>query len=115
MERSDDLNILDKQSTPEVKGLWTIKLFLTGGAIILLVFIMALLWGPFGLNPNNMIFLALALMIAFGINIAGTIFGFAELKKNKNRSLIGIMGNIILMIFFLMIVLLAYTTVTTTT
>jgi Ca2+/H+ antiporter len=50
------------------------------------------------------------MIIAFGISVAGLIFGISELKKSKNkRVMIGISGHIAVLLLFLYIIYLTFT------
>ena len=84
--------------------MWTIRLLISGGILIGLTFLAATFWEAFGLTVNETIWLAISMMVSFGINLAGFIIGFVERKKNPKRALFGIIGNIILVLFFISIV-----------
>jgi hypothetical protein len=50
------------------------------------------------------------IIIAFGISVAGLIFGVSELKKSKNKKVvIGLSGHVIVLVLFLYIIYLTLT------
>ena len=100
MENQDMIDHQHKASSP----LWTIRLLITSVIITALTFLLATFWLELGFNRADTIWLALSLMISFGINIAGLIFGAIERKYNKKKALIGIIGNALLIVLFLLIV-----------
>ncbi|PXY03144.1 hypothetical protein DF185_03400 [Marinifilum breve] len=82
----------------------TFNLFLISVLIILLTIIVATFWDYLHLG-NNTTPLALSVTIAFGISIAGLILGIPEIRKNKTaKSVVGIVGHILVVLFFLGIV-----------
>lgn len=62
--------------------------------------ICATFWETMGLRSEQTPILALIMMIAFGLNVAGLIFSVSERKKDKRKSLIGLIGHLILIIGF---------------
>lgn len=84
--------------------LWTIRLLLIGLTLIVLSFAVATLWQTIGLSAHHTIWLALSLIGAFGVNVAGFVVGFSEQKKNQQRARIGIIANACCIIFFIAIV-----------
>ena len=102
MEQADILD--NKDTKPLHKKLWTIRLLIIGGGLIALTFLIATFWETLGLDGRHSIWLPVSMMIAFGINVAGCIMGLTERKKNKRRALVGILGNLLLILFFLAIV-----------
>lgn len=107
-ENTDILNNGNKKTSP--KNLWTIKLLIVGGAMIAITFLLATFWEDLGLTSNETVWLALSMMVAFGINLAGFIIGFFERNKNAKRALYGIIGNIILVLVFVLIVAYSFST-----
>lgn len=60
-----------------------------------------------GFSNQETPILAVFIMIAFGINIAGVIFGFDELNANKKKSIFGIISNSIFLVLYLSIAVFA--------
>ena len=78
----------------------TFNLFLISISIILLTIIVATFWDYLQLGENKTP-LALSVTVAFGISIAGLILGVSEVRKNKTtKSVIGIVGHVIVLLFF---------------
>ncbi|MCJ8288401.1 MAG: hypothetical protein HRT58_00100 [Crocinitomicaceae bacterium] len=98
--KQKDLNILDSDITPLVKRLWTIRLLIIGGGIIVTTFFIGTFWRTFGLSSDVNVLLALSMMIAFGINLAGLIVGFVEKHKNLRKAMLGIIGNLMFILLF---------------
>lgn len=103
--QQDNIDLLDfNNPKPFARKLWTIRLFIAGGILIVLTFLFASFWEALGLSSSSLILLALCQILSFGINIAGLIFGFVEKKKNPKWAVIGIIGNLILILFFISII-----------
>tara|TARA_A100000171_G_C2123218_1_gene141985 strand:+ start:902 stop:1177 length:276 start_codon:yes stop_codon:yes gene_type:complete len=82
----------------------TFNLFLISISIILITLIVAAYWDDLQFGENK-IPLAMSITVAFGISIAGLIIGISELKKTKTtKSIIGIIGHIVILLFFFGIV-----------
>jgi len=81
----------------------TNKLLLVSLIIIGLTFLFATFWEALGFRKEETPALAFALIIAFGLNIAGLIFAFTERNKDKKKSNIGLAGHLILIIGFIAI------------
>jgi uncharacterized protein (DUF486 family) len=78
----------------------TFNLFLVSISIIVLTLIVATFWDYLGFGENKTP-LALTVTVAFGISIAGLILGISEIRKNKStRTVIGVIGHVIVLIFF---------------
>ena len=78
----------------------TFNLFLISISIILLTIVVATFWEYLQLGENTTP-LALGVTIAFGISIAGLIMGVSEVRINKTtKSVIGIVGHIMILLFF---------------
>ncbi len=108
MEKIDNTDILDNNSEPLQKRLWAIRLLIIGGGIIAATFLVATFWETLGLNEDQTVWLALSQTIAFGINLAGLILGFVERKRNKKRSLVGIIGNLVFILLFVSIIVYSF-------
>lgn len=81
------------------------RLFVISITIVALTFLIATFWNALRLGPNK-VSLAVAIMISFGISIAGLIIGFSELKKEKSTKLwIALIGHSLIILFFLIIIL----------
>jgi uncharacterized protein (DUF486 family) len=80
------------------------NLFILSTLIILLTLIIATFWDYLNLGTNKTL-LALSVTIAFGISIAGLILGIPEYRKSRtSKTIIGLVGHIIILIFFFGIV-----------
>jgi Ca2+/H+ antiporter len=56
------------------------------------------------------VILPAVMIIAFGISVAGPIFGISELKKSKNKKvIIGLSGHVAILLLFLYIIYLTFT------
>lgn len=112
MEEEQNIDILDSGNVkPLQKKLWTIRLLIIGGALIVLTFLAAALWEVLGLTEDDTIWLAVSLMFAFGINLAGFISGLTELKLNRKRALFGTLGNLLLVLLFIAFVAYSISTI----
>lgn len=114
MEEKQKNNILDTESESSLqKKLWTIRLLLVGGGMVLITFLIATLWEKLGLDSSQTIWLGLSMMVSFGVNLAGFIIGITERKKNRPRALVGIIGNLVFILFFVFIVSYAMNSIPT--
>ena len=105
METTDILDgVQSNKRVPANRALWTIRLLVFGLALICITFLFGLLWQTIGLSEHQTIWLALSLIGAFGVNVAGFVVGFSEQKKNRKRARIGIIGNACGIAFFIAIV-----------
>ena len=85
-------------------------LFILSGLIIIGTIVLAFFWDVFGL-AENYIPLAMATTVAFGISITGLMLGFAEKRSSLTlNTLIGIIGNLIVVSFFVFIVIYSFAT-----
>lgn|GEM_PF-5409135 len=65
---------------------------------------MATFWDYIGLGENKTP-LALTVTVAFGISIAGLILGISEIRMKKStKTVIGIIGHVIVLLFFFLTV-----------
>ena len=99
--------MVDINQTVNMK-LNSIKLSILGMAIIAPVFIIATFWQALGFGSEETIFLALALIAAFGFNITGLIFGIKERKKDHKKALIGILANSALVVLFFIVLISSF-------
>ena len=85
----------------------SIKFFAISFSIIVLTLIISILKKYLVLDFNPMYF-ALAIIVAFGISIAGASFGVIELKEDgiKVSNTVGLLGNFTVIILFIWIVIL---------
>jgi hypothetical protein len=81
--------------------LTTNKLLLISAVIIGLTMLASSFWEVIGFGVDQAYLLAFAMMIAFGLNIAGVISGFKERGQDKKKSIFGIIGNMVLILVFL--------------
>ena len=96
-DKLEQVNNTGSQSgKPVQEKLWTIRLLLIGGILIAITFLVAI-------NIGSGV-LALCWLLSFGISLAGLVVGFVELKRN-NRPLLGVIGNIVLLLLFLFLLL----------
>ena len=90
----EKMEVLDNSSNHSIsQKLWSIRLLIIGVVMIVSTFLIATFWEVIGLTRTETIWLAISLMVSFGINLAGFIIGFLERKKNPKKALIGIIGN----------------------
>ncbi|MEQ8358487.1 MAG: hypothetical protein RH860_03300 [Cytophagales bacterium] len=85
----------------------TLRLLIISIIVFSLTLITATFWNKIGMTDEQTPILALIIMIAFGLNIAGLIFGFSEKRNNKKKALIGIIGNSALILIYLGLVISA--------
>ncbi|MDN5211911.1 hypothetical protein QQ020_07605 [Fulvivirgaceae bacterium BMA12] len=86
----------------------TIKLLLISIVIIVPILLIATFWQSMGLSNENTIFLALALIVAFGFNTIGVILGIKEREKDHKKATIGILANATLIVLFLILVISSF-------
>ena len=67
------------------------------------MFIANKFWTELGLTDSENIYYALIGIIIFGISTGGIFVGSKELKSNGNKTLIGLIGNSILILLFLIV------------
>jgi hypothetical protein len=85
----------------------TFTLFLASFSIISVTLLFAGFWNQLNLGPNK-VPLAVGATIAFGISIAGLIFGISEIKKSKcTKIIIGLSGHTMIVLIFAYIIYLA--------
>ena len=84
----------------------SVKLFIVSIIILALTFLIATFWDSLGLGENK-IPLAMAVTIIFGISIAGVIMWFNERKQGKKTFLIGLLGNVMIIVSFIAIIIIA--------
>jgi hypothetical protein len=87
----------------------TNKLLIISLILIIGTFILAMFTEDLGISKKIDPYLVFPYLIAFGLNIAGLIFGISEKKENGKKYLIGIYGNLILLIMFISLVVFAIT------
>jgi hypothetical protein len=87
----------------------TNKLLIISVILIVGTFILAMFTEDLGINKNVDPYLVFPYLIAFGLNITGLIFGLSEKKENGKKSIIGIIGNLILLIMFITLGIYAIT------
>jgi hypothetical protein len=68
--------------------------------IIGLTILTATFWEVLGFGSEQTPYLVFPFMIAFGLNVAGLIFAFAEKKVGDKKYRIGLFGHLILIIGF---------------
>ncbi|MBX2842759.1 MAG: hypothetical protein KTR26_13390 [Flammeovirgaceae bacterium] len=84
--------------------LMSIRLFIASLVIMVATIVLALFWDTLQLSKKQTIFLALTFILAFGLNIAGLVFGIYSLKIDQKKSWIGILGNSFLILLFVIVV-----------
>jgi hypothetical protein len=87
----------------------TNKLLTISLILIVGTFILAMFTEDLGISENIDTYLVFPYLISFGLNIAGLIFGISEKKENGKKSIIGIIGNLILLIMFVALGIYAIT------
>ena len=77
------------------------KIFLISFSIIILTLGVSAVKNYIPAELNGM-YLALAITIAFGISIAGLVFGISDIRNgNLNAKIwVGIIGNVVVIVFF---------------
>ena len=83
------------------------RLFMVSILIFAITFIIAIFWQTFGLTDKQTPFLAILLVIIFGLNIAGVIIGFGEIKTGERKAKIGLIGNSVFIVFMIMLTIYA--------
>ncbi len=91
--------------------LFTVKLLIISAIITGLTLLASTFWEQLGLGAKQASLLAFAMMIAFGVNIAGVILGISERHKDSRKATVGIIGNTTLIILFLSIATYALLTI----
>lgn len=81
---------------PAQAKLWTNKLFFISGIIMAITFLIAINLGS--------TLLTFCRLLSIGFSLSGAIVGFIELKNN-NSALLGMIGNLVLVILFIFLVL----------
>lgn len=93
------MEIIDSSKQHEQKKhLWTIWLLITSLGLIAVTFLIATFWEAFGLTEEETIWLAVSIMIGTAANIGGLVAGIVELKKNRLRAMVGIIGNAVMIL-----------------
>ena len=87
----------------------TNKLLIISLVLIVGTFILAMFTEDLGISEKIDPYLAFPYLIAFGLNIAGLIFGISEKSENGKKSLIGIIGNSIFLLMFIALGIFAIT------
>jgi hypothetical protein len=90
-----------------IPKLTTNKLFAASVAIYIIGIASSFIFFSLGFKNEDTPFIALILMIAFGVNIAGLIFSFSERKIDKRKGAIGMIGNLFFVLLFLSLALYA--------
>ena len=82
----------------------TVRLLNISLILVVVSLIAAFSWTALGFKNEETPFIALLLIICFGMNVAGVFVGFYEKRKSRKGFLYGVIGNLILvglyMIFF---------------
>lgn len=107
MEQSEILD--NKNSQPIQKKFWSIRLLVVATSIMLATFVIGVFWQKIGISQENLIWLAVSFMVAFGVNIAGIILGFLETNRNLFKALIGIIGNLLEIIILISLIVYSLT------
>ncbi len=83
----------------------TNKILLTNAILIILAIIVDKFWTELGLDESDNIYYAFLGVIIFGISVGGVFIGIKERKEVDNMSLIGLIGNSIIVLLFLILFL----------
>jgi hypothetical protein len=81
----------------------TIKLLIVSLIILALTLLFATFWEVLGLGEREAPLLSFAMMLSFGINLAGLVLAFSERHNDRKRFIIGLFGHLILIIGFLFV------------
>jgi len=79
------------------------KILILNILLLLLTFLAANFWIQLGLTDNENIYLGFAGVIIFGMSVGGFFVGLIEKTSKGKKTLIGIFGNLILIILFLIV------------
>lgn len=102
MEQSEILD--NKNSQPNHKKFWSIRLLLVATSIMVATFVIGVFWQKIGISQENLIWLGVSFMIAFGVNIAELILGFLETNRNLFKALVRIIGNFLEIVIFISLI-----------
>ncbi|MDW7690847.1 hypothetical protein R9C00_21185 [Flammeovirgaceae bacterium SG7u.111] len=81
-------------------NLKTIRALIVSVVILMITILVASLAEFLELRKEDAIFFAFAMIISTGANVAGLVFSFAEMKKNKKWAITGLISNLSLIILF---------------
>jgi hypothetical protein len=85
----------------------TNKILIVNVILGLIIFLIAFFQTELGLTDHDYYYLALLLVIVFGMSIGGFFAGIIEHKYDVGKTTIGILGNIFLVVLFLSIFIIA--------
>ncbi len=106
MEQTEILD--DKNSQPNHKVFWSIRMLIVASSIIAPSFLVGIFWQKIGISKENLIWLGVSFMVAFGVNIAGLILGFLETNRNLAKAIIGIIGNFLEIILLISLIVYSF-------
>lgn len=91
------------------KALWSVRLFTLSLALTIITLAIAFSDAEMGIpHKLEMQTLAISILLAFGSSLVGFIIGFFERKHNKRRALLGIIGNLFVLIFLSLTIIVIY-------
>ncbi|MBZ0326174.1 MAG: hypothetical protein K8F54_01095 [Altibacter sp.] len=83
------------------------KILILNLILILLAFIVGFYWNELGFSNHDQNYLALAVIIIFGLSVGGLFAGIVEHNYDQMGAIIGIIGNALLIIISISIFILA--------
>ena len=89
----------------------TVKLLNISLILFLASMIAAFSWIALGFKNEDLPFIAVLLIICFGLNVAGVFVGFFEERKSQNKFLYGILGNLVFVVLYMTFFIYVLTTI----
>ena len=89
----------------------TVKLLNVSLILLVVSLIAAFSLTALGFKNEEMPFIAVLLIICFGLNVAGAFVGFYEERKSRKKFLYGIIGNSVLVTFYVTFFIYVLTTI----
>lgn len=103
------MELLDTQKQiNQRKPLWTIRLLILSTILFLLLLVVSTADKPLGI-PHRFLMTIIPFLVLGGMlsSLIGITFGFRERKRNKLRAIVGIVGNILILVLNLGLILFA--------
>lgn len=79
----------------------TVRLFNISLILFIASMMAAFCWQALGLKNADTPFIAILLIVCFGLNLAGVFVGFIEERKSKTKFLYGVIGNGIFTVLYI--------------
>lgn len=101
------MEIIDEQNQPVFKkALWSVRLFTLSLALTIITLAFALSDAEMGISHKlDTKILGISVLLALGSSFIGFVLGFFERKYNKWRALLGIIGNLFVLMFILFMII----------